>query len=151
MRHLGRELRVLVRDTPIEVETLREDGLRLRIPASWLFRSDAATLRADALVRLDALALALAADDGARTTLEISGHSDSLGARDFNAAFTLRRAEALRAWLAGKGVAEARMQARGAGESELLEKKEDTPAARQRNRRVEIEVRPLRPSLRAAS
>lgn len=151
MRHLARELQVLVRDTPIEVETLRQDGVRLRIPAGWLFHSDAPTLRADALLRLDAIALALASADGDRTVLAIAGHSDSLGRRDFNAAFTLRRAEALRDWLAGKGVAEARMQARGLGESQLLDKKEDTPAARQRNRRVEIEIRPLRPSRRAAS
>lgn len=151
MRHLARELRVLLRDTPVSIETLREDRLLLRMPAAWVFRSDAPTLRADALVRLDALALALASPDGARTTLAISGHSDSLGARDFNAAFTRQRAEALRAYLACKGVAEARMQAVGLGESELLERKEDTPAARQRNRRVEIEVRPLRPSRRAAS
>jgi len=151
MRHLARELRVLLRDTPVSIETLREDRLLLRMPAAWLFRSDAPTLRADALVRLDALALALASPDGVRTMLAISGHSDSLGARDFNAAFTRQRAEALRAYLAGKGVAEARLQAAGLGESELIERKEDTPAARQRNRRVEIEVRPLRPSPRAAS
>jgi outer membrane protein OmpA-like peptidoglycan-associated protein len=151
MRHLARELRVLVRDTPIALETLRDQRLRLGIPANWLFHSDAPTLRADAALRLDALALALASEAGARTTLEISGHSDSLGTREFNAAFTLRRAEALGAYLAGKGVAGARMQALGLGESRPLEKVEDTPAARQRNRRIEIEIRPLRPSRRAAS
>ncbi len=40
---------------------------------------------------------------------------------------------------------------RGAGEMELRQRKEDSPAARQRNRRVEIEIRPFRPSRREAS
>ena len=127
MRHLGRELRVLVRDTPIEVATRGE------------------ALRPEAAVRLDALALALVAPEGLRTQIEVSGHSDSLGPRELNEAFTRRRAEAIAALLVTRGVTSARLATRGAGEKELREKKEDSPAARQRNRRIELEIRPLRP------
>ena len=150
MRHLGRELRVLVRDTPIEVAT-RGEALRLTMPAHWLFRTDDVALRPEAAVRLDALALALAAPEGLRTQIEVSGHSDSLGPRELNEAFTRRRAEAIAALLVARGVTSARLATRGAGEKELREKKEDSPAARQRNRRIELEIRPLRPSLREAS
>ncbi len=150
MRHLGRELRVLVRDTPIEVAT-RGEALRLTMPAHWLFRTDDVALRPEAAVRLDALALALAAPEGLRTQLEVSGHSDSLGPRELNEAFTRQRAEAIATLLAARGVSHARLTTHGAGEKELREKKEDSPAARQRNRRIELEIRPLRPSLREAS
>ncbi|MCU0758901.1 MAG: OmpA family protein [Steroidobacteraceae bacterium] len=151
MRHLGRELRVLVRDTPVELEASRGDGLRLRLPAAWLFRMDDVVVRPEALVHLDALALALASPSGARTLLEVAGHCDSLGRREPNRAFTLRRAESVAALLAGRGVAPARLATRGAGEDERLEKDETTPAARRRNRRIEIEIRPSRPSRREAS
>lgn len=150
MRHLGRELRVLVRDTPIEVAT-RGEALRLTMPAHWLFRTDDVALRPEAAVRLDALALALAAPEGLRTQVEVSGHSDSLGPRELNEAFTRRRAEAIATLLAARGVSHARLTTHGAGEKELREKKEDSPAARQRNRRIELEIRPLRPSPREAS
>ena len=144
MRHLGRELRVLVRDTPVEVAT-RGEALRLTMPAHWLFRPDDVALRPEAAVRLDALALALVAPEGLRTQIEVSGHSDSLGPRELNEAFTRRRAEAIAALLVTRGVTSARLATRGAGEKELREKKEDSPAARQRNRRIELEIRPLRP------
>lgn len=151
MRQLTRELRVLVRDTPIEVDALRGDALLLRIPAAWLFEVDAVALRPEAQVRLDALGLALVSPQGERTRVEVVGHSDSLGRREPNEAFTQRRAEAVAALLAARGVAPARLATRGAGEAELREKKEDSPAARQRNRRIEIEIRPSRPSRREAS
>jgi outer membrane protein OmpA-like peptidoglycan-associated protein len=151
LRQLARELRVLLRDTPVELEAKGGELLRLRIPAGWLFRVDDATLRPEALVRLDALGLALATPRFAGTHVEVVGHSDSLGRREPNEAFTLRRATAVAALLAARGVDPARLATRGAGESELREKKEDTPAARQRNRRVELEIRPARPSSREAS
>lgn len=144
MRYLDRELRVLVRDTPIEVAT-RDETVRLTMPAQWLFRPDDVVLRSEAAVRLDALALALAAPPAQGTRIELTGHSDSLGRRELNEAFTLQRAEAVTALLVARGVAPARLVTRGAGEAKLLEKNEDSPAARQRNRRIELEIRPLRP------
>jgi len=151
MRHLARELRVVLRDTPVEFTSVGREGLRLTIPAGWLFKLDATALRGDAQLRLDALALALAGPDGQRTRLAITGHTDSLGRRELNETLTLQRADAVAQYFATRGVDAARMTTRGAGESELREKNEDSPAARQRNRRVEIELRPFRPSPREAS
>lgn len=151
MRHLARELRVVLRDTPVEVAGAGRETLRLVIPAGWLFNLDAATLRGDAQLRLDALALALAAPDGAHTQLAITGHTDSLGRRELNETLSLQRAEAVAQFFAAHGVVATRLTTRGAGEAELREKNEASPAARQRNRRVEIELRPSRPSPREAS
>lgn len=151
MRHLARELRVLLRDTPVELTNVGRETLRLTLPAGWLFKLDATTLRGDAQLRLDAVALALAGPDGQRTRLAITGHTDSLGRRELNETLTLQRADAVAQYFAARGVDATRLGTRGAGESELREKNEDSPAARQRNRRIEIELRPFRPSPREAS
>jgi outer membrane protein OmpA-like peptidoglycan-associated protein len=149
MRLLARELRAATGGTPVEVSTASRDLLRLRIAAADLFDLDAAQLRAEGPVRLDPLVAALSKSD--RTELVVVGHTDTLGTREYNAAWSLRRATAVADYLQAKGIAASRITVRGAGELELREKKDDTPEARARNRRIEIEVRPSRPSRRAAS
>jgi len=149
MRALARQLRAVIEGTPVELTTAPRDVLKLRIAAAHLFDLDAAQLRAEGPVRLDPLVAALLKSD--RTEVVVVGHTDALGTREFNAAWSLRRATAVADYLQAKGIASARIDARGAGELELQEKKEDTPEARERNRRIEIEVRPARPSRREAS
>jgi outer membrane protein OmpA-like peptidoglycan-associated protein len=149
MRRLASQLRAQVKDTPVELATLRGDTLRLRIPAGYLFGLDAVQLRPEASLRLDPLVATLASAD--RTQLVVVGHADTLGTREFNDAFTRRRADAIAEYLQAHGIAALRVTTRGAGESQPVEEKETSPAARQRNRRIEIEVRPFRPSRREAS
>jgi len=149
MRQLVRQLRAVIRDTPVELVTARDDLLKLRIPVEYLFALDATQLRTEGPLRLDPLVAALLKSD--RTTVVVAGHADSLGTREFNAAFTLQRATAVADYLQGQGVAAARVNVRGAGEMERVDKKEDSPEARRRNRRIELEVRPSRPSRREAS
>ncbi len=148
LRKLARRLRVVVHGTPVEILPIKGELLRLRIPAVWLFRLDAAQLLPEATSRLQRLTAILDAAD--RAQLAIVGHSDSLGPRDVNAAFTMRRAAAVADFMQRQGLAPQRVTALGAGERERLEVREDTPAARQRNRRIEIEIRPFRPSPREA-
>ena len=149
MRQLARQLRAVIRNTPVELVTARDDLLKLRIPVEYLFALDATQLRTEGPLRLDPLVMTLLKSD--RTTVGVVGHSDSLATREFNAAFTLQRATAVTDYLQRQGVAAARVGARGAGEMERVEKKDDSPEARRRNRRIELEVRPSRPSRREAS
>jgi len=149
MRQLARQLRAVIEGTPVELATARGDVLKLRIAASYLFDLDAAQLRTEGPVRLDPLVAALLKSD--RTEVFVIGHTDTLGTREFNAAWSLRRATAVADYLRAQGISPPRVSTRGAGELELLEPKEDTPEARERNRRIEIEVRPARPSRREAS
>ncbi len=149
MRQLAKQLRAVTSGTPVELATGARDVLTLRIAADYLFDLDAAPLRAEGPARLDPLVAVLLESD--RAELVVVGHTDTLGTREFNAAWSLRRATAVADYLKAKGIASARVGTRGAGELELLEKREDTPGARARNRRIEIEVRPSRPSRRAAS
>lgn len=69
--------------------------------------------------------------------MRIEGHSDRSGSRRYNVALSLRRAEAVRAYLAARGVPPATMATRGLGETHLLV---DTPdgVREPQNRRVDI-------------
>jgi outer membrane protein OmpA-like peptidoglycan-associated protein len=149
LRQLARQLRAATEGSPVELSTTSREVLRLRIAAADLFDLDAAQLRTEGPSRLDPLVAALVKSD--RTVLVVVGHTDTLGTREFNAAWSLRRATAVADYLQAKGIAASRLSVRGAGELELRERQEDTPEARERNRRIEIEVRPARPSRRAAS
>jgi outer membrane protein OmpA-like peptidoglycan-associated protein len=74
------------------------------------------------------------------TLLRIVAHTDgepTAGADEL----TLRQAEAVRAFLVGRGVAEARLTVRGAGAREPLVPS-TTPLNRARNRRVEFQLAP---------
>jgi flagellar motor protein MotB len=74
-----------------------------------------------------------------RLRLEIEGHTDSVGAEDYNQRLSEQRAGAVRDYLVGEGVAAGTVGARGFGESRPIASN-DTAAERQQNRRVEIVV-----------
>ncbi|HEU4580553.1 MAG TPA: OmpA family protein [Polyangiaceae bacterium] len=71
--------------------------------------------------------------------VEIVGHTDDTGARDYNLSLSLRRAESVRSYLSSKGIDAARIRARGAGPDEPLVQ-EKTREARQKNRRIEFKI-----------
>ena len=69
--------------------------------------------------------------------VEVAGHTDSKGGDAYNLKLSQRRAEAVRAHLASRGVDAARMTAHGYGETEpVADNKSD--AGRAKNRRVEL-------------
>jgi OmpA-OmpF porin, OOP family len=69
--------------------------------------------------------------------VEIQGHTDNKGGRDFNQALSQSRAEAVLAWLVRAGVESTRLQARGYGQDQPL-RANDTAANRAVNRRVQL-------------
>ena len=71
--------------------------------------------------------------------VEITGHTDNVGSRDFNLDLSRRRAEAVRQWLLDKGIEPARITTRGAGPDEPIDTN-DTAAGRAKNRRIEFKV-----------
>jgi OOP family OmpA-OmpF porin len=74
-----------------------------------------------------------------KTRIEISGHSDTTGTRDFNLDLSKRRADSVKAWFVGKGVDEKRIETRGAGPDEPIADNK-TNAGRQKNRRIEFKL-----------
>lgn len=97
------------------------------------FDFDRATIRAASYGHLDAVVQFLNRFRDADVDLE--GHTDSRGDAEYNRQLSQRRAEAVKAYLVGKGIAADRVSATGYGETRPAASN-DTEAGRQKNRRV---------------
>ena len=102
-----------------------------------LFDTGSYTLKPGAREKLAKISGILLAHPG--LTLEIEGHTDSVGADAFNQQLSERRADAVRDFLAEQGVPASSIAARGFGKTQPVASN-DTPEGRQRNRRVELVV-----------
>jgi outer membrane protein OmpA-like peptidoglycan-associated protein len=71
--------------------------------------------------------------------IEISGHTDNVGAESFNELLSQRRADAVVNYLVGKGVDKKRLSAKGYGQSRSVDSN-DTAEGRASNRRTEFEI-----------
>ena len=71
--------------------------------------------------------------------IEISGHTDNVGTPENNLKLSQDRANSVRAYLIKKGIAEARVSAKGYGDTQPIALN-DTDANKQKNRRTEVRV-----------
>jgi len=99
------------------------------------FGNNSATLQQDSFATLDAAAATL--QEWGDVKVEVAGHTDSVGKDSYNLALSQRRAEAVRQYLVGKGVAANRLFARGYGETRPVADNA-TEEGRLQNRRVEL-------------
>jgi len=112
------------------------------IPAQTLFDFDSAKISPAANAYLEIYAKDIR-KSGAQI-IQIVGHTDAKGTREYNQALSERRAIAVRNWLIEKGQLGAiKIQVEGRGsrtplQSETDSRGHDLPEARQANRRVEI-------------
>jgi OOP family OmpA-OmpF porin len=67
------------------------------------------------------------------------GHTDSVGSDAYNQKLSVRRAEAIKAYLVSKGIEKNRIYTEGKGEKQPVADNK-TAEGRAKNRRVEIEV-----------
>jgi outer membrane protein OmpA-like peptidoglycan-associated protein len=102
-----------------------------------LFDVGKATLRQDAREKLAKLSGLVLAHTGLR--LEAEGHTDATGSDTTNMRLSEQRAEAVRGYLEGQGVAPENLAARGFGKSAPIADNA-TAKGRQANRRVEIVI-----------
>ena len=110
---------------------------KVTLQADALFDFDRAVIKPDAQGSLDDLVSKLAG-----LSLEVItavGHTDSVGADAYNQALSVRRAEAVKAYLVSKGLDANRIYTEGKGESQPVADNR-TAEGRAKNRRVEIEV-----------
>ncbi|MFP3593724.1 OmpA family protein [Chryseobacterium sp. SIMBA_038] len=114
------------------------DGIKITMNESIVtFAFDSSNLTSVAQTNLDKLAKVLV--DNPDTNINVYGHTDSKGADDYNMKLSQRRADAVKAYLAGKGIASSRMFAKGEGES-MPVATNDTDEGRAKNRRVEFAI-----------
>ena len=83
--------------------------------------------------------------DNPNSTVQVIGHTDNVGATDFNQALSERRAAAVAAILTSNGVETWRVQTAGRGYHQPVASN-DTPGGRSQNRRVEIVITPTQTS-----
>lgn len=109
----------------VEIEKIVLRGVSFEMGSATLLPAASETLRT--------VAAAMKANPA--VTVEIGGHTDSIGPGGKNQRLSERRAQSVKAFLAGEGVAAERLTTKGYGESEPVDSN-DTPAGRANNRRV---------------
>lgn len=123
-----------------KLESMREEAGRLVISLSGvLFEAGGNELSAPAQSRLDTVAQALAAYPDRNIVVE--GHTDDRGSDATNQQLSQKRADAVREYLASRGVPADRMRSLGRGEANPIAAN-DTAEGRANNRRVEVIVEP---------
>jgi len=110
---------------------------KITFAADVLFDFDKSVIKPDGRSKLDDLA------NKVRTiNLEVViaiGHADSVGSDAYNQALSVRRAEAVKAYLTSKGIEGNRVYTEGKGEKQPVADNK-TSSGRAKNRRSEIEV-----------
>ncbi len=134
-------LRQELLNSGVQVERVGENQLLLRMENGIGFTSSSYQLDASIHNTLRGVARILV--EYPDTSLVIDGHTDSTGGDNLNQVLSERRAESVRSYLISQGVASGRAIARGNGERYPL-CTNDTTAGRACNRRVEIQILPLK-------
>lgn len=131
-----------------DAEVYEDDGRTAYLaPADVLFEFDESTLADDAVPTLRAIVAAINdAFAGEEFTVLVEGHTDSVGAADYNQQLSEERAEAVAGWLEGEGgIDQAQIDTVGYGDTVPVAPNEnddgsDNPEGRAENRRVVITV-----------
>ena len=110
---------------------------KVTFAADAFFDFDKSVLKPEAKAKLDDLVAKTSA-----VALEVIiavGHTDAVGTDGYNQKLSVRRSEAVKAYLVGKGVEKNRVYTEGKGEKQPVADNK-TSEGRAKNRRVEIEV-----------
>ncbi len=133
------KLRAQLQGTGVSV-TRNGNDITLNMPGNITFQTGSADLNGSFFGVLDSVALVLKEFD--KTLVDVEGHTDSVGAEDYNRDLSQRRAGTVAGYLRNRGVNGQRIVAVGAGEAKPLASN-DTPEGRQQNRRVELRLQPI--------
>lgn len=110
---------------------------KVTFAADAFFDFDKAILKPEAKVKLDDMAAKL---KGVNLEVIVAvGHTDSVGTDEYNQKLSIRRADAVKAYIVSRGIDAKRVFSQGKGEKQPVADNK-TSEGRAKNRRVEIEV-----------
>lgn len=130
------ELREELQGTGVQVNR-NGDQLDLTMPGNITFNTNEYDIRADFFPVLDSVAQILYKYTDTR--LQVVGHTDSTGARDYNYNLSNRRAGSVSNYLASRGVDQNRLLVQGVGPDRPIASN-DNEQGRASNRRVELQI-----------
>lgn len=133
------KLRQRLRDSGVGV-TRVGDQLVLNMPGNVTFATDSADVNAGFYEVLNSVALVL--NEYKQTTIDVIGHTDSVGSDAYNMQLSERRARSVAEYLAGQRVLPARLLVAGRGPFEPVASNA-TPEGRAQNRRVILQINPV--------
>ncbi|MGZ2411954.1 outer membrane protein OmpA-like peptidoglycan-associated protein [Sphingomonas sp. F9_3S_D5_B_2] len=137
MQHLEQQLRTQTAGIGVDVLNM-PDGLLIRIPSSFTFESNSSAIRPEFDATLLELSRTLKLFKA--TYVDVLAHTDTVGSAEYNLNLSQKRAAAVAAFLAGHGVARARIASKGLGESAPLFNPDVSDTQQAANRRVELRV-----------
>ena len=125
-------------------ETTRtENGILVNMKSEILFDTGSAVLKPAAVTQLEKVGAIMAKYSDNR--VRVLGHTDSTGSARANEELSLRRADAVKRVLVGRGVLEKQITALGQGETQPVADNK-TADGRAKNRRVELHIDVPQPS-----
>ena len=139
MAKLDQELRQQTAGIGLDVLNLGS-SIVIRVPATFTFDEGSASVKPQTDATL--LEIARTVKTMNQTFVDVLAHTDTTGSPQANLALSEKRAAAVATYLAGHGVARARIGSHGLGESAPLYIPDDTETKRAANRRIEIRLVP---------
>lgn len=136
-RQMDKQAEELAQNIPGATVTRIGEGIAVTFASGLLYDFDSDRIRAEAAQNLRNLSASL--DQYPNTDLLIVGHTDSQGTDSYNWDLSERRSRSAADYLAGQGVARARLRTAGRGETEPIATN-DSEAGQQQNRRVEVAI-----------
>lgn len=137
---LERELSQEQAANEIRISRLADNSLKLNLSSEVSFDFDSTMVKVDFRDSLNKVASVLADYPG--TAVHIVGHTDSVGSEAYNQQLSVRRASSVKSYLVNKGVGSRRTRTQGFGET-MPVASNSSDYGRERNRRVEIYLKPI--------
>ena len=133
------ELRRQLQGTGVSV-TRNGDQIILNMPSNITFNTDQDAVKSEFYPVLNSVAIVLRKFN--RSLVDIYGYTDFTGSPQHNLGLSQRRAQSVANYLGGQGIDPRRFYVTGFGETHPVASNA-TPAGREQNRRVEIQISPL--------
>ncbi|MGD8837440.1 MAG: OmpA family protein [Desulfobacteraceae bacterium] len=116
------------------------DQIMLNMPGNVTFATGSPNINASFYEVLNSVAVVL--KEYEKTTVDVIGHTDSVGAEDYNQRLSEKRARSVAEYLSSQGTLPARLLIAGMGEAQPIASNA-TPEGRAQNRRVNLQISPL--------